>query len=187
MDERLVIDTGELEEVVGRRPFVALPREEIVRLYGAVASRTERGATAERSPSLLSLGTLTLLHRNYTWATFANATGRALALPGVCDPEQHCGIFLDEDLTLASRNSLEGVIPRDAYEVRLAGLLSQHLVEPQERWLRLVFVAQLHRPFEACRLAGAPPSVAMGSTELVQRQTELDPTSRLLVDNLTAF
>lgn len=184
----LMVRASELYDRVGRRPFVALPREEIERFHAAVDLHGLRADALSADPDLLQVGTLTAIHRNHQWrAVPAAAGGLSLATYGSCDPIDHSGVFLAEDLGLAARRSLDPVLPAEAYELRLAALLVHALIEPEVRWLRLVYVARLRRPFrDSCR-AGVEEGAQLGHGDLLERRGELDPASRALLDNLASL
>lgn len=196
MNQVFVLRRDALEAAIGRRPFLALPTEEIQRLYGAVELEVvTTGAASDVDGGRLRLETVTVLHRNYTWHTFAEvdvtapAVGttlpnapRRLTIENTCDPDEHCGIFLDEDLMRAARRALEPHLLASTYELRLGGLL----VPKDEPAVKLVYVARLKDSLQNVLRRGYV-TVPMGSGELVTRRSEFDPIGRTLIDNLSAL
>lgn len=187
IDTLAVRATG-LYQQVGRRPFVALPREEIERFHGAVDLCGVPAGALAADPDLLQVGTLAVIHRNYVWRAGPSAAGAlSLATYGTCHPGVHSGVFLGEGFAAAARRSLDPVLPAEAYELRLAALLVHALIEPEARWVRLVYVARLRQAFrDACR-PGAEEGTQLGHGDLDERRGDLDPVSRTLLDNLPSL
>ena len=186
----LVVRVRELEAVIGDRPFLALPKEEVARLYGTVQLH-EGSASDAADPGLLSVGTVTVVHRNYVWQTFtadeAGLPGRSLGLASPCLRAKSPAVFLDDDLSADSRRTIAPRLETASYELRLAGLLVEAVVVPGTRWLRLVYVAKLHRSFRDCWRAAPGDGPQMGSGELRGRHMEFEPTARVLIDNLSSL
>jgi hypothetical protein len=199
MRRGLTVSRRDLERVVGTRPFVALPAEETARLHGAIETQVvgvpsrdaSRDPSLDKAPDRVWLGAIGLLHRNYVWQTFARdlTAARAsidLGLRAPCRPE-HAEIFLDDGASDAAHALLTPLGAREAYDLRLAGLLMGAALEPSEPWMYLVHVARLRRDLAHPGAIALPLGERLGSVELVQRRDTLDPLSRVLVDHLAAL
>jgi hypothetical protein len=177
----LAVRADEYLKQVGAAPFVALPREEIERLYGSVELHVLRRDALDQSPWCLPLVTYTAAHYNYTWLTYRRAQ-RSLGVSGLVPADGEPPLFLDESLQSSARRELEGADALSApVEWRLAGLINDG------RRLGLVYIAKLRQRWSPEQNRSAVRMQCCGKGELLTQRHEFEPWSQLLIDNLTSL
>ena len=137
----LAVRANEYLERVGSARFVALPREEIDRLYGSVELHLLAGGRhgVDERAGYLPLVTFSAAHYNYTWLTYRRAP-RSLGVSGVILAEGDPSPFLGESLQSSARREMERAeVLSVPAEWRLAGLINDG------QQLGLVYVAKLRQ------------------------------------------
>jgi hypothetical protein len=174
-DHVWVIRTQDYLEQVGDQPFIGLPREEIDRLYGAIAVLRLDRVSASRDDTYLPLVTFSALHYNYAWVTRPHMLGMPAAIPA----DGEAPVFLDAAYDVFARRELERLFVLPPCELRLAGLL-------RADQLGLVYIARLRQRDIESRETNAAIRVR-GNNELGFARAEFEPWSQLLIDNLHAL
>ena len=190
MDEKiLTVRTQEFEEIIGLRPFKALPQEEIDRLYGSIEVNMTEHTLAEQNPSLLQLMVVTAFHYNYSWLISSGEinekkteTTLSMCFVNHIQSDGYDDIFLDESIKrVASSTANHHIDIASAYDLRLAGLLLDKL------HLGLVYIFRLRQPGVIDRRNGEATIRFCGTGEIQQNRDRFDSWSRVLIDHLDAF
>jgi predicted NUDIX family phosphoesterase len=193
----LTVRVDELQKIIGVRPFVALPQEEIDRYYASVEVHPAERTETEKDCSILPLVAIIAVHYNYSWlictsknddtvTTGANNT-LSLCLIGDIIFGGSNDIFLDESLKHAATLIVNDYIDTNAgYNLRLAGLLQATPDPSVHSYLGIVFIARLHQP--GVRIKHKDTGVRFfGTSELQQNRLQFDSWSRILIDHITAL
>jgi predicted NUDIX family phosphoesterase len=192
----LAVRTDALRKLLGSRPFIALPREEIDRLHASIEVFTADNEQADADPAITQLVAFTAVHYNYTWLACcpgSNHDGNAMnawsaGFIGHIFPEGNNSLFLDESLkTAASRIVDANVAVPAGYDVRLAGLLCDDSTPFGRRHLGLAYVVKLRQPGVDDRRNGEAGIRFYGIGELRQNRDRFDTWSQLLIDHLVAL
>ncbi len=190
----LTLNTLELKKITGTRTFMALPKEEIDRLYASVEVQKMEHAVADKDFSLTQLVAIVALHYNYSWLAFTiDSTGKANHGSSLCTechipPFGNNNIFLDESLNIAACQLIDDwFIVEAGYDIRLAGLICDDSTKFGKSHLGLVFIARLRQAGVICRDDKNVNIKFHGMGELVQNREQFDSTSRVLIDHLIAF
>ncbi len=190
----LTIQNETLRSVIGARPFVALPQEEIDRLHGSIEVDVTKQSEAIANPSLLQLVAITVMHYNYSWFSssgllsgmMSEDNAASLGLMNYIQPDGYNDIFLDESLKAAAASIVNNSVETEAgYNIRLAGMLYDN--SPQfEKYFGLVFIARLRQPGVTPK--GQDAGIHFyGSGELQQNRDWFNSWSRILIDHLVAL
>jgi predicted NUDIX family phosphoesterase len=187
----------DLVRLIGHRPFVALPREEIDRLYAGVEVITVAHDQAEADPSAAQLVAFAVVHHNYTWLTLpsngldlaASTTAlRSVGVAGHIRPEGNNGLFLDDSLKAEAHRVVKiAGIGAEEYTLRLAGLLFDDSTDVGRRHLCLVYIARLRQAFTNSGADGIKDISLFGTGVLQEIRDRFDSWSRILIDHLVAF
>lgn len=192
----LSVRKDDLQKIIGDRPFMALPQEEIDRHYASIELHPMESTDAAKDDSVVPLLALVAVHHNYSWLTYTskpenNSNGhsviRSLCLTGHILYDGHNDIFLDERIKPAvTRIVTEKLSVQSGYDLRLAGLLRSASIPSGLEYPGIVFIARLrqqgahakHNDFDICSL---------GSGELQENRQLFDNCSRVLIDHITAL
>jgi predicted NUDIX family phosphoesterase len=197
MDEKiLVVNTHEFEQKVGNRPFLALPQEEVDRLYACIEVMAMDADVAAKENSVRVLVSDTVLHHNYSWLAYDHVAGvsernelgkRTMIVPGQLFAESGDSLlFLDSSLRNSVRRQLDEVfgLPQ-GYEMRLVGLLNDGAGNRAP--VGLVYVARLRQP-GVITTENSPSQIRWsGSGQLSQEHDAYDAKTQILIDHLQAF
>ena len=179
----MAVRRTEFQTLVRGVPFLALPREEIDRLYAAIEVLAVDEETLLREPELLALHSYIALHYNYSWRTFRGRDNRrTLLLSAVLSTEEPAPLFLGEEFVLSARREVEErLILNGSYDMRLAGIL-QETGDPQSRprigLLSIARLANRHREVG---------SEWIGNLELRHARSEFEACSQVVIDHLAAL
>jgi predicted NUDIX family phosphoesterase len=196
-DTVLAVRRRDLASRVRIAHFLALPSQEVHRLYAAVEVVVVERGTVERDPEYQALVTYTAVHHNHSWLTYARVAGpcanprvpqRSLGVPGDITAEDGTHIFLDDWFAVAALDSArQAVVVGDTSDVRLAGLIADPSNADTCQPLGLVYVARLREP-KAVERPGRSESVRFcGPGELRGQRELFDGWSRILIDHLDAL
>ena len=179
----MAVRSTEFQALVRGVPFVALPREEIDRLHGAIEVLAVGQDALGRDSELLPLHSYIAIHHNYSWLTFRRRDDRrTLLLSAVLSTDGPAALFLGEEVVVSVRREVEHRLALNAAcEVRLAGIL-QETGDPQSPpRVGLLSIA---------RLASRPPGYEgerCGNVELRQARSQFDSFSQVVIDHLEAL
>lgn len=179
----MAVRKSEFRPLVRQVPFVALPREEIERLYAALEVLAVDEATLRHESEFLPLHSHVAVHHNYWWLTFRHDHERTLLLSTVLSPDGSAPLFLGEQfVALARRQVGERLGIGCSFEVRLAGILQEPAGGPSSPpQVGLLSIARLtERP----RKHGAE---CCGNGELRLARSGFDPSSQVVIDHLAAL
>lgn len=193
----LTVRADELQKIIGIRPFLALPQEEIDRYYASVEVHPAEITETEKDPSGLPLVAIIAVHYNYSWliCTGKNddtiTTGAkntlSLCLTGDLIFDGHNDIFLDESVKRAASLIVNDYIDTNAgYNLRLAGLLQDTPDSSGHSYLGTVFIVRLHQPGVSIKRKNMEIRF-LGISELQQNRLLFDNWSRTLIDNISAL
>jgi hypothetical protein len=179
----LAVGAREFHAFVRAVPFVALPREEIDRLYGAIEVLAVDDDALRTSAGLLALHGYIAVHHNYTWLTFPRHDGqRTLLLSAALPADGPAPLFLGDELSLWARRTVEGRLRfSGGYEVRLAGILQDAESAYVPPRAGLLWIARL-----ASRIASGEAE-CLGNVELRVARSQFDARSRVVIDHLAAL
>jgi predicted NUDIX family phosphoesterase len=194
----LAVHTAELRKILGSRPFIALPQEEIDRLHASIEVFTIDHNQTEKDSSITQLVAFTAIHYNYSWLTcsypgFNHKRGLAKAcsvgFTGHIRPDDGNGLFLDDSLKAAASRILAdnfGIMV--GYTVRLAGLLFDDSTGFGRIHLGLVYVVKLRQAgIDGDNRKGDFEISFCGMGELQQNCDRFENWSRILIGNLNAL
>jgi hypothetical protein len=177
----VAVRAGEYLQRVGSQRFVALPREEIERLYGSVELHVPGRDALDESSGYLPLVTYTAAHYNYTWLTYQRAQ-RSLAVSGFVLADGEPPLFLDESLLWSARREMERARALSApVEWRLAGLINDG------QQLGLVYIAKLRQRWSPEQNRSAVRVQCCNNGELRMERRQFEPWSQLLIDNVSSL
>ena len=180
-EQVLAVRADEYLEHVGLQRFVALPREEIERLYGSVELHVLRRDALNQSSGYLPLVTYTVAHYNYTWLTYQHAQ-RSLGVSGFVFADREPPLFLDESLQLSARREMERAEALSApADWRLAGLINDG------QRLGLVYIARLRQQWSPEQNRSALRVQRCNNGDLLTERRQFEPWSQLLIDNLPSL
>jgi hypothetical protein len=173
----------DFQGLVRRVPFLALPREEIDRLHGAIEVLAVDDETLRHTGELSILHSDIAIHHNYSWLTFPGpGNQRTLLLSTALAAEGPVPLFLGEELAVWARRRVEQRLNlTGGCEVRLAGIL-----QDVDGWRPVPRVGLLSVARLTARTAtfGAE---CCGNFELRQARSRFDPRSQVVIDHLEAF
>ena len=180
-EQILAVREDEYLEHVGLQRFVALPREEIERLFGSLELHVLGRDASNQSSGHLPLVTYTAAHYNYTWLTYQRAQ-RSLGVSGFVLADGEPLLFLDESLQLSARREMERVEVLSApAEWRLAGLIND------DQRLGLVYIAKLSQRWSPEQNRSAGRVECCNNGELLTERRQFEPWSQLLIDHLPSL
>jgi len=180
-EQVLAVRADEYLARVGSQRFVALPREEIERLYGGVELHVRGRDALDESSGYLPLVTCTAAHYNYTWLTYQRAQ-RSLGVSGFVFADGDPPLFLAESLQVSARREIERAEALSApAEWRLAGLIND------DQRVGLVYIAKLRQRWSAEQYRGIVPVHCCNNGELRMERDQFEPWSQLLIDNLPSL
>jgi predicted NUDIX family phosphoesterase len=193
----LTVREDDLRNIVGVRPFVALPREEIDRHYASVEVHPVEHRDVENDTSILPLVAIIAVHYNYSWLIFTSKNNDAvitgandtlsLGLTGQITFDGHNDIFLDERIKPAVVQIVnENLTTQAGYDLRLAGLLREAPALSGKRGLGIVLIARLHQPGVTAKHNDLDIHF-LGTGELRQNHQQFDYWSRVIIDHITAL
>jgi hypothetical protein len=179
----LAVRSTEFQALVRGVPFVALPREEIDRLHGAIEVLAVDHDTLGREADLLALDSYIAIHHNYSWLTFPRRDGRrTLLLSAVLSTDGPAPLFLGEEFVVSAGREVERRLALNAAcEVRLAGILQETGGTRPSPRVGLLSIA---------RLSGRLPGYEgerCGNVELRQARSQFDSCSQVVIDHLEAL
>jgi|GEM_PF-3466842 len=197
MEEKiLTVNASALNKIMGKRPFAALPQEEIDRLYGSIEVEATERAVAENDPRLMRLAAIIALHYNYSWLTChgglnqsaKNADGLSMGFAGPMNFDGNNDIFLDERLkSEVNKIVVDNVDIKANYNLRLAGLLCENSGQSTSRYLGLVYIARLRQADAIDKFNGNHGIRFYGMGELQEKRSLFNNWSRILIDHLSAL
>jgi hypothetical protein len=164
---------------VGEQPFIALPGEEIERLYGTLEVLRLENA----DPAYLPLATFTAIHYNYSWLTVLREQ-RSLGIGAAIQPEREAPPlpFLDHAFEQFARREVgSAIVLDDSWQWRMAGLINDG------RQLSLVYIVRLRQRELEPRALDRASIRFSGNGELHFARAEFEPWSQLLIENLHAL
>lgn len=179
----MAVRRTEFRALVRGVPFVALPREEIERLYAAVEVLPVDDATLRHESEFLALHSHVAVHHNYSWLTFRRDHHRTLLLSTVLSPEGSAPLFLGEQFVALARHQVDERLGLGgSFEVRLAGILQETADGPASpSQVGLLSIARLtERP-------GRCGAECFGNGELRLARSEFDASSQVVIDHLDAL
>lgn len=176
----LAVRTLEFQALVRRVPFLALPREEIDRLYAAIEVLAIDDASPGRTAELSQLHSYVAVHHNYSWLTFRRPDDqRTLVLSAAMTADRDVPLFLGGEMVGVAQRQVEVRLNLHAgYEVRLAGILQE-----LEAGLPVPGVGLL----SIARLASRTEAERCGHWELRQTRSKFDSVSQVVIDHLEAL
>lgn len=190
MNEKiLTVRENDLKSIIGVRPFIALPREEIDRHYASVEVHPVEHGVAEKDASILPLVAIIAVHYNYSWLIFTSKNNDtfSLGLTGNIIFDGHNDIFLDERIKPAVMQIVnENITAQSGYDLRCAGLLRDAPAPSGQRGLGIVFIARLHQQGVIARYSDLDIRF-LGTGELQQNRQQFDSWSRVAIDHITAL
>jgi hypothetical protein len=187
------INFDEYRKVIGIRPFVALPQEEIDRLYASIEIDTMAKREAYADRKRLPLSIFTVIHFNYSWFTFKSpgindAHLRSMGFIDLVRPGSFNGLFLDETLSKEARQIIDRNITMQAgYTIRLAGLLYQESTPPVQGHVAVLYVVRLRQPDALSAVQNMHDIVFYNNGELHLLREQFNLWSRIIIDHLTAL
>lgn len=183
MAEVLAVSSAAFQALVRAAPFVALPREEIDRLYAAIEVLVVDDDMLRQNTTLLVMHGCIAVHHNYTWLTFPHADGQRTLLHSAALPvDGPAPLFLGDDPVRWARREIEERLHIDGgCEVRLAGLLQDADGSRVPPRVGLLLIARL-----ASRLTGMEAE-CRGNLELRAGRSQFDPPSQVVIDHLAAL
>ena len=178
----MAVRRTEFQALVRRVPFVALPREEIERLYAALEVLAVDQAMLRHESALMALHSHVAIHHNYSWLAFRRDRERTLLLSSVVWADEPTPLFLGEPFVVAARRQVEERLLLDVRcDVRLAGILQETTDTSAPPRLGLLSIARLT---ERVRVSGAE---CCGNVELRHARSEFDASSQVVIDHLAAL
>lgn len=196
-EQILVVRADELKKRIDFQRFLALPEEEIHKLYASVEVFAMDRDKAEHDPTYKQLVAYTAIHYNYSWLTYRRGSSlgearlhgnRSMGIGGHINADDHANLFLDDHLKVAAYREVdEEVIIREKYDLRLAGLLNDDSNDVGRVHLGLVYVARLRQPDVEKREKGIAQIRFCGNGDLQQEREEFETWSQILIDNLHAL
>ena len=183
MPARMAVRRIEFQTYVRGVPFLALPREEIDRLYAAIEVLTVDEQTLRHDAELLALHSYIAVHHNYSWLTFRRGDGRrTLLLSAALSTEGPAPLFLGEEFVASARGEMEHRLALNAScEVRLAGILQESGMPESPSRVGLLSIARL-----ASRPSGNEAE-RCGNVELRHSRSQFEPSSQVVIDHLDAL
>lgn len=184
------VNADEFERIIGKRPFVALPQEEIDRLYGAIEVFPVNRNEGDGTDDDIRLSLFVVAHYNYTWMTCIQKgtdslslgfSSRLLSKPGG-------DIFLCESITTEAKKVFdENVRANGMYDVRIAGLVYDESSAGSQTHLGITCICRLRQTFQAKPGNDDLEIGIMGNGELLQKQHRFDKWSRIVIDHIVAM
>lgn len=187
------IDFDEYKKIIGIRPFVALPQEEIDRLYASLEIDSLDMSEADADQKKLPLSIFTVIHFNYSWFTFKGTNNneghlRSLGFIDLIKPGNFNGLFLDETLSYEARRIIgENITMKADYTIRLSGLLYHESNPPVLGQVAILYVVRLRQAHALIAGQNMHDIVYYSSGELQLHRDQFDSWSRITIDHLTAL
>ncbi|MBN1604741.1 MAG: hypothetical protein JW915_24240 [Chitinispirillaceae bacterium] len=187
------IDFDAYKKTIGIRPFVALPQEEIDRLYASLEIDSLDMSEADADKKKLPLSIFTVIHFNYSWFTFKSTNNneghlRSLGLIDLIKPGNFNGLFLDETLSYEARRIIgENITMKADYTIRLSGLLYRESTPPVRAQVAILYVVRLHQANAVIAGQNMHDVIYYSSGELQQDRDQFDSWSRIIIGHLTAL
>lgn len=177
----MAVRRSEFQALVRGVPFVALPREEIDRLYAAIEVLAVNEEMLQDDAELIALHIDVAIHHNYSWLTFRRDQERMLLLSAALTADGPAPLFLGESFVAAACRLVEERLGLDAgCDVRIAGILQETTNAPLRR-IGLLTIARLTQ-----RQQGYGAEYC-GNGELRLARSEFDASSQVVIDHLAAF
>lgn len=178
----LAVRRHEFRALVRPVPFVALPREEIERLHGAIEVLAVDLATVDRADDVSALHSHIAIHHNYSWLTFRCPDGRRTLLRSTAlTTEGPAPLFLgDEVVGVAQRQAEAHLGFSDGCAVRVAGIL-QDFEDGRPPSVGVLSIARLTGRITM------PAAECCGHMELRMTRHEFDARSQVVIDHLAAL
>ncbi|HEX3018791.1 MAG TPA: hypothetical protein VHP36_00750 [Chitinispirillaceae bacterium] len=193
----LAVNTVELRKLLNLRPFIALPQEEIDRLYAGIEIYSIDHERAETDPSITQLTIFTVVHYNYSWLTFIkcmpditnrSTSIRSAGLTGHVHSVGNNYLFLDDSLKKeVCRIIDDSILTNAGYHTRLAGLLFDNSDQYGRSHLGLVYVARLSRTGVEIKNDGIEKIELYGTGQLQEFRNQFDCWSRIVIDHIVAL
>jgi hypothetical protein len=184
------VNEHEFEKTVGKRPFVALPQEEIDRLYGAIeVFPVHQNEVAVKSGGI-PLCLFVVAHHNYTWMTCKKKGRNTLSLgfSGWLLSQPNGDIFLDESIAAQAGSIFDAhVRSKGPYDVRIAGLMYDASTKFGSPRLGITCICRLRQPDRVEPVKDDLEIGRMGNGELLQKQNLFDDWSRIVIGNSVAL
>lgn len=182
----MAVRRSEFQTLVRGVPFVALPREEIDRLYATIEVLPVNEEMLQDDSELIALHSDVAIHHNYSWLTFRRDRERTLLLSAALPADGPAPLFLGEPFVAAARRQVEERPGLDVgCDVRIAGILQD---TPNTTSLRRIGLLSIARLTEKPRGHGAEWRAEWcGNAELRQTRSEFDASSQVVIDHLAAL
>ena len=184
------VNEHEFEQTVGKRPFVALPQEEIDRLYGAIEVVPVHQNEVAGKSGCLPLCLFVIAHHNYTWMTCRKKGSNTLSL-GFFDnvlSQPDGDVFLGESITAQARNVFDGHVRSNGpYDVRIAGLMYDASTKIGSPRIEIACICRLRQADTVEPVEDDLDIGRMGNGELLQKQNLFDDWSRIVIENSVAL
>jgi hypothetical protein len=172
----------EFQRLVRAVPFLALPREEIDRLYAALEVLAVNEETLRHDAELVALHSCIAIHHNYSWLTFRRDTRRTLLLSAALVAEGPPPLFLDQQFVASARRQVEERVPfTRGCDVRIAGILQDTADTLSVPRVGLLSIARLPDRTAAHAVE------RYGNVELHHARSEFDASSQVVIDHLAAL
>lgn len=183
MSKVFAVRNNELHALVRQVPFLALPREEIDRLYAAIEVLAVDVSTAARADDFVALHSYVAIHHNYSWLTFRGADDRrTLLLSTALVAEGPVPLFLGEEFVGTAQRQVDAHLGfMGGCPVRLAGILQDLDGGRPRPDIGLLSVARL-----TSRIA-MPGAEVCGHMELRHGRKQFDARSQVVIDHLEAL
>jgi hypothetical protein len=185
-----VVNANEYGRVTGRRPFVALPQEEIDRLYASLEVLAAHQNEVEGDYGSIQLGLFVVAHHNYSWLINRNVKSNSISLGffSHLSANSNNHLFLDDSIRTETRRVFEeNVRLKTTYDVRLAGLIYDEADVFGKTHLGITCICRLRQQNQAEPMNEEFEMSIMGNGELLQRRDQFDNWSKILIENINAM
>ncbi len=184
------VNEHEFEQTIGKRPFVALPQEEIDRLYGAIEVFPVHQNEVAGKSGCLPLCLFVIAHHNYTWMTCKKKGCSTLSLgfSGWLLSQPNGDVFLGESITVQARSIFDAHVRlKGPYDVRIAGLMYDESTDFCSPRSGITCICRLRQPDRVEPVKEDIDIGYMGNGELLQKQNLFDDWSRIVIGNSVAL
>jgi hypothetical protein len=183
------IKATDFDKIIRKRPFIALPREEIDRLYGSIEVHPVNMNGCANNYETIRLFLFVAAHYNYSWITIRNKNDNTFSL-GFSSPllsSYNGDIFLDESIiTEAQKIFNDNVRVNCQFDIKMSGLLYQESIESGSPRLGVSCVCRLRQSNQVALAHEAYEIVTMSNGELIQKQSQFDSRSKIIIDHIDA-
>jgi hypothetical protein len=179
--------------VIGFRPFVALPQEEIDRLHASIEIEEMDYDQAVANPEKLILSLFIVVHFNYSWLTYQDTFSpklnyRSMGFTDFVLPQNHNGLFLDESFSIEADRILKNNLSiQSGYTLRLSGLIYGESTSFGKSHLGIVYVSRLRQSDSVCFKNNALKRDYFTTGELCQYKDQFDSWSKILIEHVVAL